>query len=186
MFHLTRFFMYRRIEASFSSKLTGRILGISGIDPFRHLIDKRAEVLDLHYPEIDMQQLPFESDSFDFVISDQVIEHLENPQKAIDETCRILKKEGVIIHTTCFINHIHHAPKDYWRFSPDALRYLCRDFSEIISCGGWGNRFAILLCFLSYRFRYMKIPSHRWSLRHTIATYNEDRYPIVTWVIARK
>lgn len=186
MAHLTRYYMYQRIKEYFKEPMKGKILGISGIENFRLLISKNAEVLDVQYPGVNMQNLPYESNNFDFVISDQVIEHLEDPKKAIEESYRVLKKGGIVIHTTCFINYIHLYPKDFWRFSPDALRYLCRNFSEIVCCEGWGNRIAILLCFLSNRFRFMRIPENKWSLRRLIATYNEERYPIVTWVIAKK
>jgi hypothetical protein len=36
------------------------------------------------------------------------------------------------------------------------------------------------------RFRYMKIPDTKWSARRFIATYNEERCPIITWVVAKK
>jgi len=74
--------MYKRIKECFKEPINGKILGISGIENFRPLISKDAEVLDVHYPEIDMQNLPYKDNSFDFVISDQVIEHLENPKKS--------------------------------------------------------------------------------------------------------
>ena len=178
--------MYKKISGHFKEPIKGKILGISGIKNFYPLISKNAEVLDVQYPEVDMQDLPYEDNSFDFVISDQVIEHLEDSPKAIKESYRVLKEGGIAIHTTCFINYIHRCPKDFWRFSPDALRYLCQDFSEILYCEGWGNRVAILLCFLSDRFRFLNIPETRWSLRHLLATYNEDQYPIVTWVVVKK
>ena len=182
--------MYKRIRECLKKNkllpLDGKILGISGIDNFRPLISKKAEVIDTEYPEVDMQNLPFESNSFDYVISDQVIEHVKNPKKAIDESYRVLKRNGVAIHTTCFLNYIHFDPIDFWRFSPESLRYLCKDFSQILDYGGWGNRFAILLCFISERFRSMEIPDSKWSIRHLVATHNEMRYPIVTWIVARK
>ena len=78
MAHLTRYYMYKRIKECFKEPINGKILGISGIENFRPLISKDAKVLDVHYPEVDMQSLPYEDNSFDFVISDQVIEHLEN------------------------------------------------------------------------------------------------------------
>jgi len=186
MAHLTRYYMYKRIKKCLGEPMNGKILGISGIEHFRPLISKTAEVLDVQYPEVDMQDLPYEDNSFDFVISDQVIAHLEDPKKAIKESYRVLKKGGIAIHTTCFFNYIQPCPRDFWRFSPEALRYLCKDFSEILQCEGWGNRIAILLCFLSKRFRFMNIPETKWSIRHLIATFNEERYPIVTWVVARK
>jgi ubiquinone/menaquinone biosynthesis C-methylase UbiE len=178
--------MYKKLREGFEEPLDGNILGISGIENFRPLISEKADVTDAQYPDVDMQNLPFEDDIFDFVISDQVIEHLENPKKAIEESYRVLKRGGIAIHTTCFINYIHLCPNDLWRFSPDGLRYLCNDFNEIIRCEGWGNRIAILLCFVSDRFRFINIPESKWSIRHLIATYCEDKYPIVTWVVAKK
>jgi len=186
MAHLTRFYMYMKIKEYFNKPLDGKILGISGIDNFRPLFSPNAEVVDAYYPDVDIQNLPYEDNSFDFVISDQVIEHIEDPKKAITESLRVLKKGGLAIHTTCFFNYIHLFPIDFWRFSPDALRYLCKDFSEIIHCDGWGNRVAISLCFLSDRFRFIKIPETKYSIRNLIATCNEDKYPIVTWVVAKK
>jgi ubiquinone/menaquinone biosynthesis C-methylase UbiE len=167
--------------------LKGKILGISGITNFNSLIDKKqSEIIEADYPKVDMQNLPYSENQFNFVISDQVIEHLENPQKAIAESLRVLRNGGIAMHTTCFINYIHCCPKDYWRFSPDALKFLCKNFSEILCSGGWGNRIAILLCMLSDKFRFARIPQNKWSPRNFIATYNEDKYPIVTWIIAKK
>lgn len=179
--------MYRKIAECFSKPISGRILGISGIDNFYSLIDKQnSEITEGYYPEVDLQNLTYENNFFDYVISDQVLEHLENPQKAIDESFRVLKNDGIAIHTTCFINYIHNAPQDFWRFSPAGIAYLCRGFSKVLQCGGWGNRFAILLCFLGDRFRNIDIPSKRLSVLNTIANYNEQRYPIVTWIVAQK
>jgi len=187
MAHLTRYCMYRTISEHFPEGMTGKILGISGIEGFHPLIDMhRCEVTETAYPAVDMQQLPYGEGVFDCVISDQVIEHVKDPQTAVSESYRVLKQGGTAIHTTCFMNHIHPDPVDLWRFTPDGLRYLCRDFSRIVSCDGWGNRGAIFLCFLSRRLRYMEIPETKWSLRHFIATYNEERVPIVTWIIAKK
>lgn len=185
--HLTRYYMYKRIKTCFDDLIKGKILGISGIHNFYPFIDaKLSKITEVEYPTVDIQDLPFDNDSFDFVITDQVIEHVENFQKAIQESQRVLKINGIVIHTTCFMNSLHYGPIDYWRFSPDALRYLFRNFSEIIQCEGWGNRIALTLCFISDRFRYMKIPESKWSLINLIATLNNKSYPIVTWVVARK
>jgi SAM-dependent methyltransferase len=178
--------MYKTVSYYFKDLIKGKILGISGIEYFRPLIDKTSEVLDIYYPDADMQRLPYEDLTFDLVISDQVLEHVEIPQKAVDESYRVLKKGGIAIHTSCFINYVHPFPLDFWRFSPEGLRHLCRNFSEVIDCGGWGNRVAILLTFISDRFRFMNIPECKMSITHLIATYNEKRYPIVTWIVAKK
>ncbi len=183
---LTRYFMYKRIGQVFLKPIAGKILGISEIDNFNFLIDKnKSEIIITHHPKVDIQNLPFEENSFDFVISDQVLEHVENPLKAVAESHRVLKQGGIAIHTTCFINYFHPSPKDYWRFSPDALRFLCKNFSEIMQCEGWGNMIATLISLLGDRFRGISIPEKR-SLRRRLATSNNERYPIVTWIVARK
>jgi ubiquinone/menaquinone biosynthesis C-methylase UbiE len=166
--------------------MKGRILGISGINYFRPIISDEAEVIETNYPQVDIQNLPYSEGSFDVVISDQILEHVKNPKKAVEESYRVLKKDGMAIHTTCFINPVHLCPEDYWRFSPASLRYLCKDFSEILQCEGWGNRLAIFFIFLSERIRFITIPERKLSAFHWIASHNDKKYPIVTWVIAKK
>jgi ubiquinone/menaquinone biosynthesis C-methylase UbiE len=147
---------------------------------------ERCDITQTTYPEVDMQNLPFEDEIFDVVISDQVIEHLENPQKAVDESFRVLKKGGIAIHTSCLINYIHEPAPDYWRFTPEALKYLLRNFSEIIECGSWGNRIAIILIFMFNKFRYLNIRPKGVSIFKPLASLNERKYPITTWIVAKK
>jgi SAM-dependent methyltransferase len=52
--------------------------------------------------------LNFADESFDFVMCDQVLEHVEgDPQLAFDETWRVLRPGGIAIHTTVF-NYSYH------------------------------------------------------------------------------
>ena len=192
MAHLIRYYMYKQIKQCLKRNnllpLNGKILGISNIESFHPLISEKAKVIDTKYPEVDMQHLPYDNNSFDYVISDQVIEHLLDPKKAIEESHRVLRENGIAIHTTCFMNYIHPGPLDLWRFSPDALRLISEEcgFSQTVQCAGWGNRMALILCFMGDRFRSMNIPETKWSVRNYIATKNEPRYPIVTWLVAKK
>lgn len=39
----------------------------------------------------------------------------------------MVRPGAFVVHTTCFINPIHGAPNDYWRFTPHALRLLFAD-----------------------------------------------------------
>lgn len=45
-------------------------------------------------------QLPFASDSFDLVVCDNVLEHLENPEGVLREVARVLKPGGVFLAKT--------------------------------------------------------------------------------------
>ncbi len=184
--HLTRYYMYERIKGALSIPLRGKILGISGIKNFYHIIDReKAEVLEVKFPEVDMQRLPFEDNMFDFVISDQVIEHLEDPIKALRESARILKGGGTAIVTTGLLNPLHPSPQDYWRLTPDGLKTAIRgDGIEVLECGGWGNRLALIIILLRDSVRFMDIPPR--GIKHRLATWNEKKYPIVTWVVFRR
>jgi SAM-dependent methyltransferase len=87
----------------------------------------------------DAMKLPFKNNSIDTVLSTQVLEHLKDPQKAIDEIFRVLKKGGVCILSTnmAWINHA--VPDDYYRYTESGLKYLFRNFSKkkTYSLGGY-------------------------------------------------
>lgn len=47
--------------------------------------------------DINMEDLPFEDDFFDFVFSKSVIEHVENTEHYMKEMRRVLKRGGMLI-----------------------------------------------------------------------------------------
>ena len=186
--HITRYFMYDRLRASGSllPQRTGRVLSISHSTNLADLLGIQAtEIVEANYPDHNMLSLNFADGSYDFVVSDQVLEHVEgDPQQAIDECHRLLKPGGVAVHTTCFINPVHGVPKDFWRFTPEALRLLHRNWSEIIESGGWGNFAAWSV--VQDGLRFEGVPHARWHPLHWLATRNDPLWPIVTWIVARK
>lgn len=44
------------------------------------------------------QRIPFDDESFDFVVSDQVIEHVKDHDRAFAEIRRVLKPDGAMLH----------------------------------------------------------------------------------------
>jgi SAM-dependent methyltransferase len=76
----------------------------------------------------DAQALPLASGAFDVVLCTEVLEHLPEPQQAIDEMFRVLKPGGTLLLTTRFLFPIHDAPHDYFRFTKYGLRHLLRRF----------------------------------------------------------
>lgn len=187
--HITRYYMYQRLSQVSDLKAlndSGKILSISHSITLSDFLNLNNPVIvEANYPDYNILNLPFSEGEFDYVVSDQVLEHTKgSPQQAIDETYRVLKAGGVAIHTTCFINPIHGFPEDYWRFTPEALILLCKKFSEIIEVGGWGNPYVWLLVWLG--LRYDGIPNANWHPLHKIALLNHQDWPIVTWIVARK
>lgn len=82
--------------------------------------------------------LPFPDNHFDNILCISVLEHLVEPQKAITEMQRVLKKNGKIIVSVPFLFPIHDAPNDYWRFTKYGLQILFKDW-RIIDLKGETN-----------------------------------------------
>ena len=58
------------------------------------------------------ESLPFETSTFDVVISDNVVDHAESPRRIIEEMTRVLAPGGLMYFTV----HIHH-PFYHWAAS---------------------------------------------------------------------
>lgn len=61
----------------------------------------------------DIGQIPVENESFDAILCSEVLEHLPDPIKAINEFERILKKGGVLLITAPYASLTHFAPFFY-------------------------------------------------------------------------
>ncbi len=105
----------------------------------------RLDIDSASHPDIvcDLHDIKWDSDYFDTVIATEVLEHLHEPKKAIDEIHRVLKKGGVCILSTRFMYPYHEDPQDYYRFTNDSLALLFAKFrfAEIIP---HGNRLQVM------------------------------------------
>lgn len=63
----------------------------------------------------DALNLPFSTNSFDYVLSTEVIEHTRDPQRAIRESIRVLKPKGILMLTT---------PSTYFKYIFKLLSFL--------------------------------------------------------------
>ncbi len=101
-------------------------------------------------------KIPFPNDSVDSALCTSVLEHLEEPEKAIKECFRVLKQKGIVIYTVPFIWHLHEEPRDFYRYSKYGLEYLFKKVGfEIVEMkaltGFWGT-FGQLFVYNLYRF----------------------------------
>ena len=69
-------------------------------------------------------QIPSDDETFDSVLCTAVLEHLEEPEDALNECCRVLKPGGYALYTVPFIWHLHEEPRDFYRFSKYGLQYV--------------------------------------------------------------
>jgi SAM-dependent methyltransferase len=67
-------------------------------------------------------RVPAEDQSFDAVISTQVLEHVPNPDDYLNEARRLLAPGGTLFLSTHGIYWYHPVPDDYWRWTGPGLR----------------------------------------------------------------
>ncbi|MEI7526235.1 MAG: class I SAM-dependent methyltransferase [Mariniphaga sp.] len=74
--------------------------------------DKPFGILVDNFQNQDLENQTFEDESFDIVVTQDVMEHIYNPAKAFAEIARTLKKGGAHIFTVPIINR--HMPTEVW------------------------------------------------------------------------
>jgi SAM-dependent methyltransferase len=117
----------------------------------RHLF-RSYQVVDVnaaYKPDIlaDIQELPMADGSVGAALCLEVLEHVEDPFKAVAELHRVLKPGAMLLVSVPFIWPYHAAPglyQDFWRFTPDGLRRLFKGFRdvEIVKKGGYVSAMA--------------------------------------------
>ncbi len=79
------------------------IIGVDFSEQSIKVANTKKEFFKTHtaaFQTSDAQNLPFEDNRFDFVVSCECLEHVPSPQKMIDELYRVVKKGGTVILTT--------------------------------------------------------------------------------------
>jgi SAM-dependent methyltransferase len=142
-----------------------------------------------NFPEVDIYHLPYNDNSLDFLIADQVFEHLEKPWVAVKEIYRVLKPGGIVIVTTPFMIAVHEEKdcKDYYRYTPRGLKSLFSKF-EILEADGWGNREIVNLSVdpsVGGIMVGVNIPVSE-ILKKQLLDKNDNKHYLVTWCIAKK
>jgi SAM-dependent methyltransferase len=104
--------------------------------------------------------IPVEDESFDCALCTAVLEHLEEPSKAIAECSRILKSGGIAVYTAPFIFNLHEEPRDFYRFSKYGLAYLFKTngfhIIELKALSGFWATFAVAFTHYLWKFRRKK------------------------------
>jgi SAM-dependent methyltransferase len=101
-------------------------------------------------------EIPVPEASFDTVLFTSVLEHMEEPERALRECARVLKPGGNMIFLVPFIWHVHEAPRDFYRFTPIAMRYLLERVGFTLTnfapvCGFWAT-FGQLFTYKIYKY----------------------------------
>ena len=79
-----------------------------------------------------VEALPFGDNEFDIVITQETLEHVADPRKAIMEIARVLKSGGMLYCQLPFIIGYHPGPEDFWRFTKEGMRELLQHSGLVV------------------------------------------------------
>jgi len=150
---------------------------VFGVDANKDLIETANE----RYPQIkfrvaNAESLPFAKNYFDVVVMNDVLEHVEDEKKSLDETHRVLKKDGILIVTTPHKGLFSFIDVDnyswYFRklfgiktikpgYNRKHRHYSLKDFELLLE-----NKFQILKSFRSSCFIVPLVSNIRLLVRH--------------------
>jgi len=70
----------------------------------------------------------FGKESFDIVLSMEMMEHTRNWRRSLSGLKQVCKKEGIIVITSPSIGYPYHGyPDDFWRYEAEDLQYIMGD-----------------------------------------------------------
>lgn len=129
--------------------------------------------------------LPILNNSYDYVISIQVLEHIPVPQEYLHEAIRILKPGGKLFLTTHGVWPYHPTPKDFHRwtisglaaelehagFKVDSITPILNDYSALVQS---------IVMTAEYRgvWRFFRYPIHLFTRLVIIFLEKISRHPI--------
>jgi len=145
-----RYAIEKFVKESSSNLRAGSLILDAGAGPcpYRHMFEHcRYESTDFTNPYglmdfvCSLDKIPRKSQTYDAILCTEVIEHVEYPQKVINEIYRILKKEGKLILTCPQEWMMHQKPYNFYYFTYFGLKSLLKNSGfkefEIKQKGGY-------------------------------------------------
>jgi SAM-dependent methyltransferase len=106
----------------------------AGDAPYRPLLQRATyesadfEAVDKDYAKTtyvcDLREIPVADQRYDFVLFNQVMEHVPDPRAVLTELFRVLKPGGKLIYTGPFFYEEHEQPYDFFRYTQFGVRQL--------------------------------------------------------------
>jgi SAM-dependent methyltransferase len=123
---------FRKTFLRFLPHFRGPILDIGcGKRPFQHYLGDMPYVgMDFsasYRPDVVAMagDLPFAGESFATVFCTEVLEHVPEPMRVLNECHRVLEDDGILYLTAPMTWYLHYEPYDFYRYTKYGLKYLC-------------------------------------------------------------
>ncbi len=121
------------------------------IDKFKKLKNLNYKTADLESPwadiHLNVENMPLESESFDVIMANHILEHVEHLDKALSEIFRVLKKDGWAVLLSPINPEREKTYEDSSITDPiererhfgqkDHLREFGRDYAEVLASAGF-------------------------------------------------
>jgi len=78
----------------------------------------------------DATQLPIRNESIDMILLKNVLEHIKEPQAALNEIERVLKKGAYLYVKVPFLQPYHAMPDDYQRYTENGIKELFMHYQQ--------------------------------------------------------
>ncbi|WP_196598423.1 class I SAM-dependent methyltransferase [Pectinatus frisingensis] len=125
-YHMDKFL----IKSPIIYKKYYKIIHIGGGPNRNHPLEINLNIIPMENVDIvgNAENLPFEDESVDVIISNAVLEHVDNLDKALSEMQRVLKPNGLVYVEIPFMQHYHTHDcygvkfEDYRRFTKEGLQ----------------------------------------------------------------
>lgn len=161
-FYFARKGLFEAITPSLT-RFTGRVLDVGcGSKPYKSYCLNVSEYIGLEIDTLENRHrkkadffydgsvFPFENNSFDCILNNEVFEHVFNPVEFLSEINRVLKKDGLLLISVPFVWDEHEQPHDYARYSSFGLKYLLEKAGfEILEAKKTANSIAVIFQLLN-------------------------------------
>jgi SAM-dependent methyltransferase len=145
-FYFARRNLYKQIS-KLAKEFSGKILDVGcGTKPYRELFnvdvyhgleysDSKSGISHKSQDFVyDGHTFPFQNETYDGIISNEVLEHVFNPDEFLSEISRCLKKNGKLLLTVHFVWDEHEQPGDFARYTSFGIKYLLEKHGFKIIC----------------------------------------------------
>ncbi len=83
-------------------------------------VQKNLEgIPNIQYSQLNIEDIPYEDNSFDIIIANHMLYHVPNRKKALKEVRRVLKQEGAFYCSTIGVDHMKEFGELLKRFDPN-------------------------------------------------------------------
>lgn len=120
-------------------------------------LDVKTSINSHNHGQVDIfydgNKIPFDNETFDSVVSFEVIEHLFDPANLLQEIYRVLKKNSYFVLTIPFCWEEHEEPFDYARYTSYGIAFVLQKCKfKIIKISKTTTTIEAILSLLAFYF----------------------------------